>query len=68
VGLVGNSGNSSEPHLHFHLSDANSPLGSEGIPYALALFSAKAKPGAAETEHKIEIPSEDEIVVFPAKP
>jgi murein DD-endopeptidase len=33
VGLVGNSGNSTEPHLHFHISDANSPLGSEGIPY-----------------------------------
>lgn len=33
VGLVGNSGNSTEPHLHFHLSDGNSPLGSEGIPY-----------------------------------
>ena len=33
LGLVGNSGNSTEPHLHFHLSDRNSPLRSEGIPY-----------------------------------
>lgn len=33
LGLVGNSGNSTEPHLHFHLSDSPSPLGSEGIPY-----------------------------------
>jgi hypothetical protein len=33
LGLVGNSGNSTEPHLHFHISDRNSPLGSEGIPY-----------------------------------
>jgi murein DD-endopeptidase MepM/ murein hydrolase activator NlpD len=33
VGLVGNSGNSTEPHLHFHISDGNSPLGSEGVPY-----------------------------------
>jgi murein DD-endopeptidase len=33
LGLVGNSGNSTEPHLHFHISDAPSPLGSEGIPY-----------------------------------
>jgi murein DD-endopeptidase len=35
MALVGNSGNSTEPHLHFHVSDANSPLGSEGLPYAL---------------------------------
>jgi murein DD-endopeptidase MepM/ murein hydrolase activator NlpD len=33
LGLVGNSGNSTEPHLHFHVSDGNSPLGSEGVPY-----------------------------------
>jgi len=38
VGLVGNSGNSTEPHLHFHLSDGNSPLGSEGIPYIHGSF------------------------------
>ena len=36
IGLVGNSGNSTEPHLHFHVSDGVSPLGSEGLPYALA--------------------------------
>jgi murein DD-endopeptidase MepM/ murein hydrolase activator NlpD len=35
LGLVGNSGNSSEPHLHFHLSDKGSPLGAEGLPYIL---------------------------------
>ncbi len=38
IGLVGNSGNSTEPHLHFHLADANSPLGSEGIPYVHESF------------------------------
>ena len=38
VGLVGNSGNSTEPHLHFHVSDGPSPLGSEGLPYRYDSF------------------------------
>ena len=38
VGLIGNSGNSTEPHLHFHISDGNSPLGSEGVPYRYDSF------------------------------
>ena len=36
---LGNSGNSDAPHLHFHLMDANSALGAEGIPYALSSFT-----------------------------
>jgi hypothetical protein len=36
LGLLGNSGNSTEPHLHFQVSQGASPLGSEGVPYAIA--------------------------------
>ena len=43
LGLVGNSGNSTEPHLHFHISDGNSPLGSEGLPYGLEAFDLVGK-------------------------
>lgn len=32
VGRVGNSGNSSEPHLHFHLSDTSDQNFSNGLP------------------------------------
>ncbi|HEY2393895.1 MAG TPA: M23 family metallopeptidase [Candidatus Angelobacter sp.] len=64
LGLVGNSGNSTEPHLHFHVSNGNSPLGSEGIPYALESFEAKKKAGDPLSPHKLEIPTEDEVVKF----
>ncbi len=64
LGLVGNSGNSTEPHLHFHIGDSTSPLGSEGLPYVLAAFEARTKKDAPLAEHKMEIPTEDEIVTF----
>ena len=32
LGLCGNSGNSSEPHLHYHLQDTPVPLGGKGLP------------------------------------
>ena len=38
LGRVGNSGNTSEPHLHFHLMNGPSPLGSSGRPYVLDQF------------------------------
>ncbi len=40
LGLVGTSGNSSEPHLHFHVMDGPSPLASNGLPYRLRHFRA----------------------------
>jgi hypothetical protein len=73
LGLVGNSGNSTEPHLHFHISDANSPLGSDGLPYVLPAFEIQGKgwgwkPSAAQAttdKRQMEIPLENEVVRFP---
>jgi murein DD-endopeptidase len=76
VGLVGNSGNSTEPHLHFHVENASSPLGAEGLPYALPSFDVVGsgfgwKPADAKgpaVTHKNEMPLENEVVNVPAKP
>jgi murein DD-endopeptidase MepM/ murein hydrolase activator NlpD len=76
VGLVGNSGNSTEPHLHFHLSDANSPLGSDGLPYTFPSFEVQGKgwgwkptgPNASAEKRLKEMPLENDVVRFPSKP
>lgn len=39
IGQVGNSGNTSEPHLHLHVMDGPSPLASNGIPYVFERFA-----------------------------
>jgi murein DD-endopeptidase MepM/ murein hydrolase activator NlpD len=38
VGLIGNSGNSLGPHLHFQMSDAAEILSGEGLPFLLREF------------------------------
>jgi len=52
LGLVGNSGNSTEPHLHFQICDAPSPLACEGLPYAF--------------DWSKRLPLENELVDFPS--
>jgi Peptidase family M23 len=38
LGKLGNTGNTSAPHLHFHLMDGTSTLGSNGLPYVIDSF------------------------------
>jgi murein DD-endopeptidase MepM/ murein hydrolase activator NlpD len=40
LGKVGTSGNSSEPHLHFQVTDGPSTFLSSGVPYLLPKFTA----------------------------
>ncbi len=40
IGLLGNTGNSSAPHLHFHVMDGPSPLDANGLPFVFTRFSS----------------------------
>ena len=84
LGRLGNSGNSDAPHIHFHLCDANSPLGCEGLPYVMERFELlgkleigddlrKARPwtptvGQPADLRTKELPLEDQVVRFSASP
>ena len=55
IGLVGNSGNSVAPHLHFHVMNGPSPLDSNGLPYEIDAFDvAGHSPGTAAFDHAEE--------------
>jgi murein DD-endopeptidase MepM/ murein hydrolase activator NlpD len=38
IAALGFSGESTGPHLHFHVADASSPLGGEGLPFEIRTF------------------------------
>jgi murein DD-endopeptidase len=78
LALLGNSGNSTQPHLHFHLIDHNSPLGGEGLPFSYQSYqllgqktldhdAAKLNWLAGPQTVKLEIPAENDIVRFAAE-
>jgi hypothetical protein len=73
LGLVGNSGNSTEPHLHFDLCDRSAMLACEGVPYALASYDELGSGTSQQTfklhdvplPKRLELPLEFHLVRFP---
>ena len=41
LGLLGNTGNTDAPHLHFHIMDGPSPLQSNGLPFVHTRFTGE---------------------------
>lgn len=60
LGLLGNSGNSDAPHLHFHVCNGMDFLFSEGVPYRLDSYVSKSPPQKFERD----IMSNGDVVSF----
>jgi hypothetical protein len=78
IAHLGNTGNSSEPHLHFQVCDAPSFLHSEGLPFAIDQFthqeyklegSGKKQALVLSATHQIsrEEPMENELDSFASR-
>ena len=50
LGKLGNTGNTSAPHLHFHLMDSPSTLASNGLPYVIDSFAFEGAVPSAKFE------------------
>ena len=81
LGLLGNSGNTDSPHLHFHVMDGPSPLVSNGLPFVFNSFTGQGRltdeqplftggvvtidKDALSGPHANECPLLDQVVSFP---
>jgi hypothetical protein len=80
LGLLGNTGNSDAPHLHFHIMDSPHPLLANGLPYRFDSFTvegtladlatfqegdvANIDPQGSGPRHD-ELPLNNQVISFP---
>jgi hypothetical protein len=76
IGHLGNTGNTTEPHLHFHVSRAPLPLSGDNVPYEIDQFSFvgsisandRLVAGPEAGERTMQMPLDGNIVDFPSYP
>ncbi len=54
LGLLGNTGISDAPHLHFHIMDGPDPINANGLPFEFSYFEGQGR-GTAEGEGQLFI-------------
>ncbi|CAN5347520.1 M23 family metallopeptidase [soil metagenome] len=70
IGLLGNTGNTSEAHLHFHLMNGVDPLDSVNLPWVIDSFEYQGQYNlegfaAAPRESQSELPLAYSVIGFP---
>jgi len=66
LGLLGNSGNSDAPHLHFQVNQGCEPLSSDGIPFVIDRFRLDGQVVSAdELNSELEHPEVPVTIVTP---
>ncbi len=80
IGRVGNSGNTTEPHLHFHLMRSPAPVTGDNVPFEIDSFTFAGSmvltavpfvgftPGPDPGPRTNQLPLEASVVDFPAAP
>jgi len=77
---AGNSGNTSAPHLHFHITQGPGPLSAQGLPYVIDRFDVRGMAGDSNDRGQVEVhpasgprarraelPMDGTMVDFPAR-